>query len=101
MSIEKVAIHFHNWSVLESDYLAIDSLNAFYKLISVNQHPDGMRYVTGFEAHKYPIYSVIYHPEYQMIMNPNPVTLAIAKGFSDLIYNEAKKHYHQRQSVLK
>ena len=29
-----------------------------------------------------------------MMMNPNPVTLGIAKGFSDLIYNEAKKNYN-------
>ena len=64
--------------MLESDYLAIDSFKAFFKIISINQHPDGMRYITGFEAYKYPIYSVIYHPEYQMMMNPGPVTHAIA-----------------------
>ena len=84
--------------MLEEDCLAIDSLKAFYKLISINQHAEGKRYVTGFEAYNYPIYSVIYHPEYQMMMNPSPTTLGIAKGFSDLIYNEAKKNYHQRQS---
>jgi anthranilate/para-aminobenzoate synthase component II len=64
MSNEPVAIHFHSWSVLESDYLAIDSLNAFFKLISVNTNAEGVRYITGFEAFKYPIFSVIYHPEY-------------------------------------
>ena len=93
MSHEKIALHFHNYSVLESDYLAIDSLNAFFKLVSVNQNPEGIRYITGFEAKKYPIFSVIYHPEYQMMMNANPVTLAIAKGFSELLYNEGKKNF--------
>jgi hypothetical protein len=97
MSKEKVAIHFHNWSVLEEDCLAIDSLRAFFKLTSINQHPEGKRYVTGFEAHNYPIYSVIYHPEYQMMMNPTPTNMAIAKGFSDLIFNEAKRNYQQRE----
>jgi len=28
-----------------------------------------------------------------MMMNPHPLTLSIAKGFSDLIYNEAKKNF--------
>ena len=78
MSKQQVAQHFHQWSVLEEDCKGIDSLNAFYKLISVNQHPEGKRYVTGFEAYNYPIYSVIYHPEYQMMMNPGPFTQAIA-----------------------
>jgi hypothetical protein len=36
-----------------------------------------------------------------MMMNPNPVTLGIAKGFSDLIYNEAKKNFNQRKSEEK
>ena len=78
MSKEELVLHFHNWSVLESDYLSIDSLKAFYKPISINQHPEGMRYITSFEAYNYPIYSVIYHPEYQMMMNPGPDTQAIA-----------------------
>lgn len=32
------------------------------------------------------------------MMNPNPTTLAIAKNFSDLIANEGRKNYQQRES---
>ena len=96
MATEKVAVHFHNWGILESDFHAIDSLKAFYKLISVNESPEGLRYVTGMEAYNYPLFSVIYHPEYQMMMNPNPLTLAIAKNFSELIANEGRKNFKLR-----
>lgn len=64
MATDKVAIHFHNWGILESDFNSIDSLKAFFKVTSANESPEGLRYLTGMEAFNYPLFSVIYHPEY-------------------------------------
>jgi anthranilate/para-aminobenzoate synthase component II len=63
-------------------------VNSFYKAISKQVLKSGLVYITGMEAYKYPIYSVLYHPEYQMMMNPNEDTLAIANSFSRLLFNK-------------
>lgn len=58
----------------------------------------GLRYPTGFEANNYPIWSVLYHPEYQMIMNRNEVTLTIAGSFSAHLHRAAIKNMSLRAS---
>jgi anthranilate/para-aminobenzoate synthase component II len=96
MAKDPLAIHFHQWSILEEDFKAIDSLNSFYKCLSVNQTEAGVRYVTSMEAYRYPFYSVIYHPEYQMFMTPGPDTLAIATNLSKLVAEKGRELFTAR-----
>ena len=58
----------------------------------------GLRYPTGFEANNYPIWSVLYHPEYQMFMHRNEVTLSIAGSFSGHLHRGAIKNMSLRAS---
>ena len=58
----------------------------------------GLRYPTGFEANNYPIWSVLYHPEYQMFMNRNEVTLSIAGSFSGHLHRGAIKNMSLKAS---
>ncbi len=50
------------------------------------------------EAHNYPIFSVIYHPEYRMMMDPSPETIEIATQLSKYLFSEAVKNLRDRQA---
>jgi len=67
----------------------MEELHRFYKEISYGTTPAGVKFVTSMEAHNYPIFSVIYHPEYRLILDPSPETIEIATSLSKHLFNEA------------
>lgn len=64
----------------------MEGLHRFYKEISYATNKAGVKFVTAMEAHAYPIFSMIYHPEYRLIMEANPDTILIAATLSNLLY---------------
>ena len=76
------AIHYHQWSVYEEDFLKIESLNKAFKCIAVNTSEEGIRYITAMESYKYPLFSMLFHPEYMYYRFPSDDTKLIAKCVS-------------------
>jgi hypothetical protein len=82
-------IHFHQWGILQEDFYAMDKLNRFYKEISHQTNQAGLKYVTAMEAHNYPIFSMIYHPEYRLMLDPCPETIEFATILSKFLHSQA------------
>jgi hypothetical protein len=93
MSKSDLVIHFHNWGIMEEDFINMEGLHRFYKEISYGTLDDGRKYVTAMEAQNFSIFSVIYHPEYRMFMDPNPDTIEIATLLSKYLCSEAVKNF--------
>ena len=87
MATEKNVIHFHKWGFHLEDFKSSKEFTNFFKLISIDTvtEGNGLQYPTSYEAYNYPIFCVLYHPEYQMIINRNETTMRIANSFSQLI----------------
>ncbi len=71
----------------------MDQLHRFYKEISYGTTPAGVKYVTAMEAHNYPIFSMIYHPEYRLMLDPCPETIEIATTLSKFLHSQAVKNF--------
>jgi hypothetical protein len=84
MSKGDLTVHFHQWGILQEDFYALEGLHRFYKEISYGTTKAGVKFATAMEAHAYPIFSMIYHPEYRLIMDANPDTILIATTLSKL-----------------
>lgn len=72
-------------------------LNTFLKLLSIDTLDDGLKFPTAFEAHNYPIYCVLYHPEYQMTMNHSETIMNIARSFSSILLIEGLRNIEQKK----
>lgn len=96
MSKGDLTIHFHQWGILQEDFYALEGLHRFYKEISYGTTAAGVKFVTAMEAHAYPIFSMIYHPEYRLIMDANPDTVLIATTLSKLLGTLAAQNLQDR-----
>ena len=76
----------------------MDNLHRFYKEISYGTTPAGVKFVTAMEAHNYPIFSMIYHPEYRLMLDPNAETIEIATTLSKYLFSEAVKNFNERKA---
>ena len=74
----------------------MDKLHRFYKEISFQTNAAGVKYVTAMEAHDYPIFSMIYHPEYRLMLDPTPETIEIATTLSRFLYTQAVQNFKDR-----
>lgn len=88
MAEEPSVIHFHKWGFPLTDYLESKGFTEFFNLISINTLDNGVQFPTAFEAQRYPIYCVLYHPEYNMVLNKSDKTLRIANSFSKILSSQ-------------
>jgi hypothetical protein len=93
------AIHFHQWSVYEEDFLKIESLHKAYKCIAVNTSKEGIRYITAMESPKYPLFSMLFHPEYMYYRVPSDHTMLIAKCVSTLLNQVAQTNFKKERDL--
>ena len=83
-----------------SDYNKLPALNRFFKVISTDVTENGEPFLTALESINFPIYALMYHPEYQLmeflsektfnVVN-NPDTRAIFENLGQFIYKEATR----------
>ncbi|CDW79683.1 gamma-glutamyl hydrolase [Stylonychia lemnae] len=102
-----LAIHAHQYAIDSRDFEQFESLKAFWKILAVDEFLFGFKhYPTIIEAHDYPIYAVLFHPEYQLMkLDPkSPVyhrndwredTDLIAQNWSSFIRSESTKCSHR------
>lgn len=69
-----------------------------FKEISYDTLEDGTPYPVAFEGKKYPIFNVLYHPEYLMVMEQKnkDEAIAVARGFSKLLFEEGLNNMRQK-----
>lgn len=100
MKNKELVIHFHQWGFPSEDFQSNPALSNFFKTISEDTLPEGLKFVTGFEAFNYPFYCVLYHPEYQMMLNNSEDTVTIARSFSSILYREGLANHEKKLKVL-
>ena len=67
MANNKLAYHAHFFAIHSKFYEEIESLKKFYKTIAHDTLLFGYwPYTTIIEAYEYPIYAILFHPEYQL-----------------------------------
>lgn len=103
MGKEALVYHLHQWSITTETYNKVESMKKMFKVIATDSQ-NGVEFVNAFEAYNYPIYGMIFHPEYQNMeflsdikMNnlDNADTFEIVLSFSKFMNNEARKSLHR------
>ena len=64
MESEEHTKHLHTLGITLEDFEQSAKLKDFFKIISYDTTSAGVRYPSGLEAKNYPIWCVLYHPEY-------------------------------------
>lgn len=62
MERDEIVLHLHDLGVLRSDYESTPMKDFF--IVSSVDYLNDQEYLTGMEAVNYPIFAVMYHPEY-------------------------------------
>ena len=75
MADQAIAFHYHTYGISSADYEAIPSLKSFFKVLSTDRTEKGIKFLTAMESYEYPIYAIMYHPEYQMLEYLSQTTL--------------------------
>ncbi|BFZ02877.1 hypothetical protein BsWGS_05916 [Bradybaena similaris] len=106
LSSEAITQNNHQFSLLLRDYNNISALNSFYRLISTSIGPDQKEFVSTFEAFKYPIYGVQWHPEKNIFLwrpdqaiSHNFHAVEITQYMANFFVNEARKSFHHYNST--
>ncbi|CDW76180.1 gamma-glutamyl hydrolase [Stylonychia lemnae] len=106
MQTQDISFHLHQWGILYDDYLANEDLHQFFKVNAIDYDVNDRKYLTQIEARKYPIYAIMFHPEYQVVhVNEtahknfltveNQYTHYVFKHISKFIHQEAAKNDHE------
>lgn len=105
MSQEAYALHMHEYSIYYETYEKSDSFKNFFKVLATDVHEvTNKKFITAFEAYNYPIYGLMFHPEYQMFkfsevegfrVNNNEDTELIALKISKFFNSELSKSTHR------
>ncbi len=62
MDNNEITFHYHEYGVTLEDYYKTP-IKDFFKIISTDCYKN-ITYLTALEAYDYPIYTLMYHPEY-------------------------------------
>ncbi len=62
MGTDKLALHAHDWTVATKTYQNNSLLTDFFNILATDTL-NGTEFIMAVEAHKYPIYGVMNHPE--------------------------------------
>jgi hypothetical protein len=70
MSVENLTLHFHKWGFSNEDFQTnYPNFLKLFKEIGYDVLPDGTPYPVAFEGRELPIFNVLFHPEYLMVMD--------------------------------
>lgn len=67
LETDNFAFHYHDWAVSYEDFNK--SASHFFKVTQIDTLAElnNLEFVIGAEAHNYPIFGVLFHPEYQWL----------------------------------
>lgn len=65
---EPVTGNFHHYGITVKTFEENEKLNSFFTVLSTNIAENGAHFISTFEARKYPIYGVQWHPEVSRFM---------------------------------
>ncbi|KAK7491912.1 hypothetical protein BaRGS_00016931 [Batillaria attramentaria] len=103
---ESVTQNEHQYGMLLEVFQKHKELYNFYHVLSTNVGRKGKRFVSTFEAFKYPIYGVQWHPEKNAfnwnphyVINHDDHAIRVAQYFANFFVDEARKSGHRFQSA--
>jgi hypothetical protein len=64
MRDKEIAFHYHTYGIGRDMY---PRLEHFFKVISTDWTKENKEFLTALEAFNYPIFTLMYHPEYQLL----------------------------------
>lgn len=106
LKTEPVTQNEHQYGILVEVFNDTPALRKFYHVLSTNVGRQGKRFVSTFEAFKYPIYGTQWHPEKNAFnWNPNYVinhsqhAVRVAQYFANFFVDEARKSTHRFPSA--
>jgi hypothetical protein len=103
MSNTGLAFHAHTYAIALETHNSTPSFNKFFKVIATDtliRLEGNIEFIVAMEAYHYPIYSTMFHPEYQLLdvipeygfkIHKSPETEEIAHNFSKLMFHVARK----------
>jgi gamma-glutamyl hydrolase len=100
-----ITMNNHHQGITPSHFAKFDKLTQFYDILSTNVDRKGREFVSAFEAKKYPIYAVQFHPEkssfemgenadgspYEVVDHSYEAIFA-SQFFANFFINEARKN---------
>jgi anthranilate/para-aminobenzoate synthase component II len=66
MSEENMTLNRHNKGITVQDFLANKNMTDFFKVTSTSVTDGDVHFIYSMEATRYPIYGIMYHPEYPL-----------------------------------
>jgi gamma-glutamyl hydrolase len=101
---QPIAFNSHEHGLLVSEYESNPALNEFFDLLSVDETPDGVEFVSTIEAKDYPFYGTQWHPEKNNFewsqnsdysnLNHSPDAIAVSQATAGFFLDEARKSPH-------
>ena len=83
VSTEDVALHAHSYSVSVDTYNNIPKMKTFMKITQTDIYTDPtgrkVEFINAMESNDYPIFTFMYHPEYQLLKFYGPKKWQLAK----------------------
>ncbi|XP_065071657.1 gamma-glutamyl hydrolase-like isoform X1 [Rhopilema esculentum] len=100
-----ITINAHKYSLLSEYFLKSKILTDFYRVISLNDDKEGVRFVSTYEARRYPIYGLQWHPE-KLLFVWNPMMAAdhsidsirVAQYIANFFVMEARRNSNRFSS---
>lgn len=100
-----ITMNNHHQGITPARFAKFDKLPAFYDVLATNVDRQGVEFISAFEAKKYPIYAVQFHPEknsfevgeyadgtpYEVIDHSYEAIFA-SQYFANFFINEARKN---------
>jgi len=65
MSEKEMQFHYHHFGITKDDFYK-SKIHEHFQVLSYDEC-DSQHYITSIEAYSYPIYGVLFHPEYQWL----------------------------------
>jgi gamma-glutamyl hydrolase len=101
---QAIAFNSHEHGLLVSEYESDPALNEFFDLLSVNETPEGVEFVSTIEAKDYPFYGTQWHPEKNNFewsqnsdysnLNHSPEAVAVSQATAGFFVAEARRSPH-------
>lgn len=104
MSKENVTYNFHHKCLLEESLKRVE-LDKFYRTLAYSTDANGLRFISAFEAYRYPFFGVQFHPEkpsFEFVVKRDQKRLphsrharAVSRYFADFFVAQARKSGHR------
>ncbi|KAK7113589.1 gamma-glutamyl hydrolase-like [Littorina saxatilis] len=103
---EPITQNEHKYGVLVDDFNNNPKLKNFYRVMSTNVGKNGAKFISTFEAFKYPIYGTQWHPEKNAfnwnphyVINHSEHAIRVAQYFANFFVGQARLSSHHFPSV--